>query len=66
MGLKDNKDLIFDVKKTKSDCTIVDIVMDPEETILIKEAKNHKRNYLLGKNMLLSQVKLAGKFFNLW
>ena len=66
LGLKDNKDLIFDVKKTKSDCTIVDIVMDPEETILIKEAKNHKRNYLLGKNMLLSQVKLAGKFFNLW
>ncbi len=66
LGLKDNKDLIFDVKKTKSDCTIIDIVMDPEETILIKEAKKHKRNYHLGKNMLLSQVKLAGNFFNLW
>ena len=66
LGLKDNKDLIFDVKKTKYDCTVIDIVMDPEETILIKEAKKHKRNYHLGKNMLLSQVKLARNFFNLW
>ena len=66
LGLKDNKDLIFDVKKTKNDCTIVDIVMDPEETVLIKEAMKYKRNYHLGRNMLLSQVKLAGNFFNLW
>ena len=66
LGLKDNKDLIFDVKKTKIDCTIIDIVMDPEETILIKEAIKYKRNYHLGKNMLISQVKLAGNFFNLW
>ena len=66
LGLKDNKDLIFDVKKTKIDCTIVDIVMDPEETILIKEAIKHRRNYHLGKNMLTSQIKLAGNFFNLW
>ena len=66
LGLKDNKDLIFDVKRTRTNCTIIDIVMDPEETILIKEAKKHKRNYHLGKNMLLSQVKLAGNFFNLW
>ena len=47
LGLKDNKDLIFDVKKTKIDCTIVDIVMDPEETFLIKEAIKYKRNYHL-------------------
>ena len=66
LGLKENKDLIFDVNKTKSDCTIADIVMDPEETVLIKEAIKYKRNYHLGKNMLLSQVKLAGNFFNLW
>ena len=66
LGLKDNKDLIFDVTKTKIDCTIIDIVMDPEETILIKEAMKHKRNYHLGKNMLVSQIKLAGNFFNLW
>ena len=66
LGLKENKDLIFDVNKTKISCTIVDIVMDPEETILIKEAIKYKRNYHLGKNMLISQVKLAGKFFNLW
>ncbi len=66
LGLKDNKDLIFDVKKTKSDCTIIDIVMDPEETILIKEAIKNKRDYHLGKNMLVSQIKLAGNFFNLW
>ena len=66
LGLKDNKDLIFDVKKTRTNCTIIDIVMDPEETILIKEAIKYKRNYHLGKNMLMSQVKLAGNFFNLW
>ena len=66
LGLKDNKDLIFDVTKTKIDCTIIDIVMDPEETILIKEAIKYKRNYHLGKNMLVSQIKLAGNFFNLW
>ena len=66
LGLKDNKDLIFDVKKTKADCTIVDIVMDPEVTILIKEAIKYKRNYHLGKNMLISQIKLSGNFFNLW
>ncbi len=66
LGLKDNNDLIFDVKKTKFDSTIIDIVMDPEETVLIKEAIKHKRNYHLGKNMLLSQIKLAGNFFNLW
>ena len=66
LGLKDNKDLIFDVKKTKINCTIVDIIMDPEETILIKEAIKHRRNYHLGKNMLISQINLAGNFFNLW
>ena len=66
LGLKDNKDLIFDVKKTNTNCTIIDIVMDPEKTILIKEAIKYKRNYHLGKNMLVSQVKLAGNFFNLW
>ena len=66
LGLKDNKDLIFDVKKTRTNCTIIDIVMDPEETILIKEAIKYKRNYHLGKNMLVSQIKLAGNFFNLW
>ena len=66
LGLKDNNDLIFDVKKTKLDATIIDIVMDPEETVLIKEAIKYNRNYHLGKNMLLSQVDLAGNFFNLW
>ena len=66
LGLKENKDLIFEVKKTKIDSTIIDIVMDPEETILIQEAIKYNRNYHLGKNMLVSQIDLAGKFFNLW
>ncbi len=66
LGLKDNTDLIFDVKKTKIDCTIIDIVMDPEETVLIKEAIKYKRNFHLGKNMLEAQIKLAGNFFKLW
>ena len=63
IDLKTNK---IDVKKTRTNCTIIDIVMDPEETILIKEAIKYKRNYHLGKNMLVSQIKLAGNFFNLW
>ena len=58
--------MIFDIEKTKIDCTVVDIVMDPEETVLIKEAIKYNRNYHLGKNMLVSQIKLAGNFFNLW
>ena len=56
----------IDLKKTKTDCMIVDIVMDPEETILIKEAMKYNRNYHIGKNMLVSQINLAGNFFNLW
>ena len=58
--------MIFDIETTKIDCTVVDIVMDPEETVLIKEAIKYKRNYHLGKNMLEAHVKLAGNFFNLW
>ena len=66
LGLKDNKERAFDVKKTKKDAIIVDIVMDPEETVLIKDAINNNRRFHKGKNMLESQIKLAGKFFNLW
>ena len=33
---------------------------------LFKEAIKYNRNYHLGKNMLVSQINLAGKFFNLW
>lgn len=66
LGLKDNKERAFDVKKTKKDAIIVDIIMDPEETILIKEAIKNGRRFHVGKNMLESQIKLAGNFFNLW
>ena len=38
--------------------------MDPEETVLIKEAIKYKRNYHLGKNMLENQIDhLNGKMF---
>ncbi len=66
LGLKQNKQLVFDVKKTKTDAVIVDIIMDPEETVLIKDAIINGRRFHKGKNMLESQIKLAGNFFNLW
>ena len=39
IGLKDNKDIPFDVYKTKDSCIVADIIMEPEETELIKKAK---------------------------
>ncbi len=66
LGLKDNKNLVFDVRKTKNSATIIDIIMEPKETVLIKEAKKHNRKFHLGENMLESQIELAGNFFNLW
>ena len=66
MGLKQNKEIPFNVNKTKKDCVIADIIMDPELTPLIKEAKRLKKNIHLGKNMLINQIDLAGQYFDLW
>ena len=66
LGLKDNKELPFPVNQTKESCVIADIIMEPEETELIKQAKKIKRQVHLGKNMLINQIELAGKFLEIW
>ena len=66
IGLKSNQGIPFKVIKTKKNCLIADIIMDPEETLLIKEAKRLKKQVHLGKNMLENQIDLAGKYFDLW
>ena len=66
LGLKNNIELPFDVKKTKRNSLIAEIIMEPEETELIKEAKKNKNQVILGRLMLESQIDLAARFFNLW
>ena len=66
IGLKDNKDIPFDVCKTKDSCIVADIIMEPEETELIKKAKKIKRQVHFGKNMLENQIELAGQFLEIW
>ena len=66
IGLKDSKETPFDVKLTKESCIVADIIMEPEETELIKQAKKIKRKVHLGKNMLENQIELAGKFLEIW
>ncbi len=66
IGLKGNEGIPFKLIKTKKNCIIADIIMDPEETLLIKEAKRLKKQVHLGKYMLENQIDLAGKYFQLW
>ncbi len=64
IGLKENKDLPFEVSNTKKDALIADIIMEPEETMLIKHAKMYKKQVHLGKYMLESQISLVTRLFN--
>ena len=66
IGLKGNEGMPFKITNTKKTCLIADIIMDPEETLLIKEAKRLKKQVHLGKYMLENQIDLAGKYFHLW
>ena len=53
-------------KISKCNTLISDIIMDPEETQLLKVAKLHGRSIHYGKNMINSQINLVGRFLNLW
>ena len=66
MGLKKNDQVPFDVTTTQSKCIIADIIMQPEETKLLKQAKLIGRPIHYGKNMIESQIDLVGDFLNLW
>ena len=54
-----NDKLLFDVSKTSPKAVIADIIMQPEETKLLKQAKNLRRSVHYGKYMIESQIDLA-------
>ena len=66
LGLKKNDRLPFDVTKTAPNCMIVDIIMEPEETELLKHAKSLGRSIHYGKYMIESQIDLVGNFLKIW
>ena len=66
LGLNKNDKLPFDVIKTSHESIIADIIMEPEETELLKKAKNLGRSVHYGKYMIEEQIDLAGNFLNLW
>jgi shikimate dehydrogenase len=66
LGLKNNDKLPFDVNKTRLDCIIADIIMNPSDTELLKQAKYMGRTIHYGKYMIESQIELVGNFLNIW
>ncbi len=66
LGLNKNDKLPFDVTKSSPQSVIADIIMEPEETELLKRAKNLGRSIHYGKYMIESQINLAGNFLDLW
>ena len=66
LGLKKNDKLPFDVRRTSPNSIIADIIMQPEETELLTQAKFLDRSIHYGKYMIESQIDLVGDFFKLW
>ena len=66
LGLNKNDKLPFDVTESSPESVIADIIMQPEETELLKTAKNLGRSIHYGKYMIESQINLAGNFLDLW
>ena len=66
LGLKKTDRLPFDVTKSSQNCLIADIIMQPEETVLLKHAKSIGRSIHYGKYMIESQIDLVGRFLKLW
>ena len=66
LGLFKNDKLPFDVSKSSSQSVIADIIMQPSETELLKQAKNLGRSVHYGKYMIEHQIDLVGNFLNLW
>ena len=66
LGLKTSDKLPFDVTKSSINSVIADIIMQPEETELLKYAKSLGRSIHYGKYMIESQIDLVGRFLKLW
>ena len=66
LGLHKDDKLPFDVSKTLPETVIADIIMQPLDTELLKQAKNLGRAVHYGKYMIDSQIDLAGNFLDLW
>ena len=66
LGLKKSDRLPFDVTKSSINCVIADIIMQPEETKLLKHAKSIGRSIHYGKYMIESQIDLVGNFLKIW
>ena len=66
LGLHKDDKLPFDVSKTSSETVIADIIMQPSNTELLKQAINLGRSVHYGKYMIESQIDLAGNFLELW
>ncbi len=66
LGLKTSDKLPFDVTKSSKNSVIADIIMQPEETELLKHAKSLGRCIHYGKYMIESQIDLVGNFFKIW
>ena len=64
IGMKNDIKAPFKVSETKRNSLIAEIIMEPELTILLKEAKLNKKIHF-GKYMLESQIDLVGEYFNL-
>ena len=62
LGLKNSDEPPFDVDKSSSNSLIVDIIMKPEITKLLKKAKLLNRKIHLGKHMLDYQIELMENF----
>ena len=66
LGLKKSDRLPFDVTKSSINSVIADIIMQPEETKLLKHAKSIGRSIHYGKYMIESQIQLVNDFFKIW
>ena len=66
VSLKDTDKLPFDVTNTSSSSVIADIIMQPEDTELLKYAKSLGRPIHYGKYMIESQIDLVNDFLKIW
>ena len=62
LGLNNTDELPFEINKTPSNSLIIDIIMKPEMTNLLKKAVSNNRKIHQGKHMLDYQIELIEKF----
>ncbi|WP_244743339.1 hypothetical protein [Mesorhizobium sp. L-8-10] len=64
-GLKANDPLPMDVSKLTPDMTVVDIIMEPAETALLRKAKEIGCRIQPGRPMMDFQVEAMSEFFDI-